>query len=127
MTPPLSEAQRMELLDIIREYEYPNDTTPYGKIFAYAKSQLTLPAVPQLNAVEERLRNGIAELYQVIGCLADIAGVFDDPQTIKALDWAANPDSGECDVLPFGPTPAAPQGVAIEVLSDDALRARRND
>lgn len=43
-------------------------------------------------------------LYQVIGSLAEAAGVFDDPHVIRALDLAAygkTQDGG--DVLPFCP------------------------
>jgi hypothetical protein len=45
-----------------------------------------------------------AALYQVIGSLAEAAGVFDDPQVIRALDLAAygKPQDGG-DVLPFAP------------------------
>lgn len=43
-------------------------------------------------------------LYQVIGNLADAAGVFDDPAVIRALDLAAYGKTEDgLDVLPFYP------------------------
>lgn len=57
----------------------------------------------------ERLRRDCGELYQVIGYLADRAGLFLDPQTAKALDnaWAAAEGAARPhdDLLPFPTTP----------------------
>lgn len=77
------------------------------------KAKLTPPA--PMDA--EVLRDGISQLYQVIGILADEAGLFQDNQVVKALDWAANPE-GEADLLPFHPTklqaqPPAPMDVEV--------------
>lgn len=50
----------------------------------------------------DQLKTGIAETYQIVARLADMAGVFNDPQTIKALDWLAN-QNGMPDLLPYSP------------------------
>ena len=43
-------------------------------------------------------------LYQVIGSLAEAAGVFCDPAVVRALDLAAYGKTGDGeDVLPFAP------------------------
>jgi hypothetical protein len=63
----------------------------------------------QLAADElERLRDDCAGAYQVVGVLAEMAGVFNDPQVIKALDNLSAASNGDprphADVLPFGPS-----------------------
>jgi hypothetical protein len=49
----------------------------------------------------EELERIIAELYQVIGILADRGHVFDLPQVQRALDNAANAKLIHDNVLPF--------------------------
>jgi hypothetical protein len=55
----------------------------------------------------DRLREDCAQAYQVIGVLAHQAGVFDHPDTVKALDNMHAAADGEprphADLLPFGP------------------------
>ena len=55
--------------------------------------------------VEEHLRTGISEIYQVLGSLAHHYGdAFDHPDVIAALDWLADPDK-PCGLLPWPKTP----------------------
>lgn len=57
-------------------------------------------------------------LYQVIGTLAEMAGVFQDPAVVRALDLAAYGKTEDgIDVLPFHPTAPSPP-------ADDAGVAR---
>ena len=64
--------------------------------------------VASLIAIENmELRNNIdnlqmksAQAYQVIGVLADAAGVFDTPEVIKALDYFSRGEFDE-DFLPW--------------------------
>jgi hypothetical protein len=64
----------------------------------------------------ERLREECAEAYQVVGALADQAGVFDNQAVVKALGNLRSAAAGEprphADLLPFMtalPVPADPQ------------------
>lgn len=47
------------------------------------------------------------EAYQVIGALADAAGLFDHPEVQRALDYFSKAPDGS--LLPFGPLPRARQ------------------
>lgn len=49
---------------------------------------------------KDELLEAIGELYQVVGILADRAGLFENDQVMKILDWLSKPD-GKLDVLPF--------------------------
>lgn len=53
----------------------------------------------------ERLQQECAEAYQVVGALADMAGVFERPEVGKVLDNLCAAAGGEprphADVLPF--------------------------
>src|SRR3954466_14161330 len=53
----------------------------------------------------EQLRRDCRELYQVVGYLAHHAKLFNDPQTVKALDNACAAAEGKprphADLLPF--------------------------
>jgi hypothetical protein len=48
------------------------------------------------------------ELYQVIGKLADHAGVFDHPDVVRALDNASEAKLRHRDLLPWPHTPLPP-------------------
>lgn len=69
---------------------------------------------------DDHMLSGIAEVYQVVGVLADRAGVSSDPQVIKVMDWLADP-KGELDVLPFGLPEQEPQAQSSKDLHDDVL------
>jgi hypothetical protein len=53
----------------------------------------------------EELECVCAELYQVIGTLADYAGVFDHPDVQRALDQASKARLIYDDLLPWPRTP----------------------
>ena len=51
----------------------------------------------------------LAEAYQVVGALANLAGVFDHPDVIRALDMLSGmPIDGELSPFPREPWPADP-------------------
>jgi hypothetical protein len=65
----------------------------------------------------DRLRRDCADLYQVIGVLAESHGdLFDHPEVIKALDNASAAANGDPrphdDLLPFAPL-MAPASVKV--------------
>ena len=43
-----------------------------------------------------------AEAYQVIGQLADFAGIFDNPEVQRALDYFSSNGEYDGSILPFG-------------------------
>lgn len=82
-----TEAERQELLAIIREYEYPNDTTPYGKVFAWAKSQLSrLPEAAEVEEIRARAAEDDAlQVWRYVGPASSCANAFKDRATLLTL------------------------------------------
>lgn len=57
----------------------------------------------------EELEIVCGELYQVIGSLADFAGLFDHPDVIRALDNASDNALTHKDLLPWPKVPLGDQ------------------
>lgn len=78
-----------------------------------AGAQGLIAALDRLKAERDALREICAEAYQVVGHLAHYAGVFDYPDTVRALDNLCAAADGEPipheSVLPFSASPAPPE------------------
>ena len=69
------------------------------------RNATTLDLVARIREQEAQL----AEAYQVVGALANLAGVFDHPDVIRALDMLSGmPIDGELSPFPREPWPADP-------------------
>ena len=49
----------------------------------------------------DELKRVCAELYQVLGCLADYAGVWNHPDVVRAMDNASAARLKHKDLLPW--------------------------
>lgn len=74
------------------------------------------PAAQPQDARISELETICAQLYQVLGILADEAGRFDDPHLIKAMDNAAAQKLVHDDVIPFPSAPAAQPAIPTDRL-----------
>jgi hypothetical protein len=62
---------------------------------------LSKPEIQRIIAMLETYANRCGEAYQVVGQVADFAGVHENPAVVKAMDLLADPlRRGE--ILPFG-------------------------
>mgnify|MGYP000493999805 CR=1 FL=1 len=75
-------------------------------------------AVEELLDRIDELESICAEAYQVVGYLADDAGMFGHPSTQKALDNLSRAELIHNDVLPFPGTERLVPGLAVEKLEE---------
>jgi hypothetical protein len=92
----------------------------------------SVPAASEPVARDDLVRI-CAETYQVLGIVADRAGMFDDGGVIKAMNNLCEQRLVHEDVLPFEPTPHPPSASSDEQDARpydeavDALRRRINE
>jgi hypothetical protein len=91
---------------------------------------MTAPSTYDTNAMAarvEELEGVCGELYQVIGALADHAGLFDHPDVQKALDNASDNAMTHKDLLPFPSTPFPSAYRAITGPSEESTQICTSD